>query len=84
MAGTAVALTISGIVMACRPEDLEATASAVDALAWADVHYRDPRGRLVVTIEAADVEESIDRLKALQELPRVLTAELAQYCIDTQ
>jgi nitrate reductase NapD len=76
-------MTISGIVMACRPEDLEATTSAVDALAWADVHYTDPRGRLVVTIEAADVDESVDRLKELQELPCVLSAELAQYCIDT-
>ncbi len=78
------AMTISGIVMACRSEDLQATASAVDALAWADVHYTDPRGRLVVTIEAADVDESIDRLKKLQSLPGVLTADLAQYCIDTQ
>ncbi|HEY5657391.1 MAG TPA: chaperone NapD [Myxococcota bacterium] len=77
-------MTISGIVVACRPEDLEATAGAVDALPWADVHYRDPRGRLVVTIEAADVDESVDRLGALQRLPRVLSAELAQYCIDTQ
>jgi len=77
-------MTISGIVMACRPEDLEATASAVDALAWADVHYTDPRGRLVVTIEAADVDESVERLKELQNLPRVLTADLAQYCLDTR
>jgi nitrate reductase NapAB chaperone NapD len=78
------AMTISGIVMACRPEDLEATASAVDALAWADVHYTDPRGRLVVTIEAADLDESVERLKELQNLPRVLTADLAQYCLDTR
>jgi nitrate reductase NapAB chaperone NapD len=77
-------MTISGIVMACRPEDLEATAGAVDALAWAEVHYADPRGRLVATIEAADVDESIERLKESQNLPRVLTADLAQYCIDTQ
>jgi nitrate reductase NapD len=77
-------MTISGIVMACRPEDLEATAGAIDALAWADVHYTDPSGRLVVTIEAADVDESIERLEQLQSLPRVLMAELAQYCIGTQ
>ena len=78
------AMTVSGIVMVCRPEDLEATTGAVDALPWADVHYTDPKGRLVVTIEAADVDESIERLETLQRLPRVLTAELAQYCIDAQ
>lgn len=76
-------MTISGIVMACRPEDLEATTGAVEGLTWADVHYTDPSGRLVVTIEAADVDESIERLAQLQGLPRVLTAELAQYCVDT-
>ena len=83
MVAKAKAMAISGIVVACRPEDLEATGRAVDALAWADVHYTDPRGRLVVTIEAADVDQSIERLTQLQNLPRVLTADLAQYCIDT-
>jgi len=77
-------MTISGIVMACRPEDLAATMEAVDRLAWADVHYTDPSGRVVVTIEATDIDESIDRLKELQGLPRVLSAALAQYCIETQ
>jgi nitrate reductase NapAB chaperone NapD len=38
----------------------------------------------VVTIEAADLDQSADRLKELQELPRVLMAELAQYCIEEE
>jgi len=68
--------------MACRPEDLAATIAVVDGLAWASVHHTEPAGRLVVTIEAADVDESIERLKQLQGLPRVLMAELAQYCVE--
>jgi len=77
-------MTISGIVMACRPEDLMATTEAVDGLAWADVHYTDPKGRIVVTIEAEDMDESIERFKQLQGLPRVLSAALAQYCVENQ
>lgn len=77
-------MTISGIVVACRPEDLATTTRAVEGLAWAEVHYTDPRGRIVVTIEADDIDGSIDRLEELQGLPRVLSAALAQYCIDTQ
>jgi len=77
-------MTISGIVMACRPEDLMATTEAVDGLAWADVHYTDPKGRVVVTIEAEDMDESIERFKQLQGLPRVLSAALAQYCVENQ
>jgi nitrate reductase NapAB chaperone NapD len=73
---------ISGIVMASRPEHLVEMSRAVETISWADVHFSDPSGRLVVTIEAADLDQSVDRLRRLQELPRVLMAELAQYCIE--
>jgi nitrate reductase NapAB chaperone NapD len=75
-------VNISGIVVACRPEDLSGTTEALDALPWAEVHYSDPRGRLVATIEAADTDESMTRLGEVQALPRVLMAELAGYYLD--
>jgi nitrate reductase NapAB chaperone NapD len=77
-------VNISGIVVACRPEDLAETAEAVDALPWAEVHYTDPRGRLVATLEAADTDESVARLQEVQALPRVLMAELAGYYLDEE
>jgi nitrate reductase NapAB chaperone NapD len=75
-------MTVSGIVVACRPEDLARTSEAVNALAWAEVRYSDPAGRLVVIIEADDVAESMNRLKELKELPRVLMAELAEFAVE--
>jgi nitrate reductase NapD len=78
------AVIISGIVMACRPEHLAEVSQAMETIPWAEVHFSDPRGRLVVTIEAADLDQSVDRLKQLQALPRVLMAELAQYCIEEE
>jgi nitrate reductase NapD len=75
-------VTISGIVVACRPEHLAETTEAINAFPWAEVHYTDPNGRLVVTIEADDVEESMDRLEDLQGLSRVLMAELAEFAIE--
>jgi nitrate reductase NapD len=75
---------ISGIVVASRPEHLAEVSQAVEAISWAEVHFSEPRGRLVVTIEAADLDQSADRLKELQELPRVLMAELAQYCVEEE
>ena len=75
-------MTISGIVLACRPEHLAETREALGAFAWAEVHYEDPAGRMVVTIDAAGVDESKERLESLQRLPRVLTAELAEYVIE--
>jgi periplasmic nitrate reductase NapD len=76
-------MMFSGIVMACRPEDLAGTVDRVEALPWARVHYTERDGRLVVTIEADDADQSIARLKELQGMPRILTAELAQYCVET-
>jgi nitrate reductase NapAB chaperone NapD len=73
---------ISGVVLASRPEHLAEVSQALEEISWAEVHFSDPKGRLVVVIEAANLDQSADRLKELQELPRVLMAELAQYVID--
>jgi len=54
----------------------------VNEFSWAEVHYTDPDGRLVVVIEGRDVEQSMDRLKELQKLPRVLMAELAEFVVE--
>ena len=75
-------MIISGIVVASRSEHLACVSQALEAISWAEVHFSDPRGRLVVTIEATDLDQSANRLKQLQALPRVLMAELAQYCIE--
>ncbi len=61
-------MIISGVVLASRPEHLAEVSQALEAITWADVHFSDPKGRLVVTIEAADLDQSADRLKELQRL----------------
>ena len=77
-------MTVSGIVVVCRPEHLAEMTKAVNAFPWAEVHYTDPNGRLVVTIETDGVEESMDRLEDLQGLPRVLMADLAEFAIEDE
>ena len=77
-------MIISGIVLTSRSEHLAELSQAVAAISWAEVHFSDPKGRLVVTIEAGDIDQSVDRLKDLQRLPRVLTADLAQYSIHEE
>jgi len=75
-------VTVSGIVIACRPEHVAETTEVVNAFPWAEVHYTDPHGRLVVIIEGDDVDQSMERLKELQTLPRVLMAELAEFVVE--
>lgn len=73
---------ISGIVVASRPDHIGAVSEAVEAHPWAEVHYTDTQGRMVVTVEANGVEESMERLQLLQELPQVLSVSLAEYCLE--
>ncbi len=72
-------MDVSGVVVACRPEHMDALAASLAELPWADLHFTEPVGRMVVTIEADDHHQSMDRLQALQRLPRVLSADLAEY-----
>ncbi len=73
---------ISGVVIASRPIHLTEVSEAVEAFSWADVHYSDPAGRLVVTLEADGLDDSIQRLETLQDLPNVLSASLAEYRLE--
>ena len=75
-------MIISGIVMASRAGRLAELLETLSAIAWLDVHFTEESGRMVVTIEAVDVGQSMDRLRELQELPDVRMAELSQYYIE--
>lgn len=73
---------ISGIVIASIPGKLATVSEAVEALPWAEVFYSDPAGRLVVTLEADGLSDSIERLELLQQIPDILSASLAEYWLE--
>jgi nitrate reductase NapD len=72
-------MIISGIVIITHPDKLEDVGARIDKIPWVDVHFSDAVGRMVVVIEADDVEESMDRVNQLKALPHVIMAELSQY-----
>jgi len=73
---------ISGIVVASRPEDQAEVRRELEALDHAEVHYSDPRGRLVVTIDAPGIDASMELVETIGKIPRVLAVSLAQYCLE--
>jgi nitrate reductase NapAB chaperone NapD len=77
-------MIISGMVMVSKQGMLADLKAELAAIPWADDHFSDDSGRLVVTIEAKDIDESMDRLKELQALPSARMAELSQYCTDDE
>lgn len=75
-------VTVSGVVVLCRPENIGAVTEVLAELPWAEVHHVDPTGRLVVTIEASDAEQSMSHMGHLQTLPGVLNASLGTVYLD--
>jgi periplasmic nitrate reductase NapD len=70
------AVEIASILVQTRPERLETAARAIEALPGAQIYSRDPKGKLVVVIEAADTGSIGATLNAISTLPHVLTASL--------
>jgi periplasmic nitrate reductase NapD len=73
---------IASILVRARPERLDAVACAVEALPGAQIYRRDPKGKLVVVLEARDVGSIGDTLNSISMLPDVLTAALVFHGTD--
>ena len=73
---------IASILVQARPERLDAAARAIDALPGAQIYSRDPKGKLVVVIEASDVGAIGTTLNTISMMPDVLTAALVFHGTD--
>jgi nitrate reductase NapD len=81
-AWTAAPVEIASVLVQAMPDSLSATEEAITALAGCEIHGRDPRGKLVVVIEAADAGALGTTLTAISLLPHVLSATLVYHAID--
>ena len=77
-------MSVSGILLIAAPAQGVAVCRALVALPWAEVHQQDDAGRMIVTVEAADSDQGLERLKALKALPGVLSAELVIHCFEDE
>jgi nitrate reductase NapD len=69
-------MNISGVVVRTTPEHLEEVIKSLEESGMCEVHFHDEQGRIVVTIEAETTEEEVFKLKAIQSLNHVLSADL--------
>jgi periplasmic nitrate reductase NapD len=67
---------VASILVQTRPEQLDATAAAIETLPGAQIYSRDAKGKLVVVIEAADTGGIGATLNIISSMPHVLTAAL--------
>ena len=73
---------IASILVQARPERLAEVEAAILALSGCEVHGRDPRGKLVVVIDAPDTSELGTMLNEIALLPHVYSASLVFHAID--
>lgn len=74
---------IAGLVIHARPENLDRVRSGLASLSGVEVHACDPRGKLVITIEASSDSVIADLLVAIPELPGVIGCNLAHHHSET-
>ena len=60
---------IASILVQARPERLDAAARAIEALPGTQIYSRDPKGKLVVVIEASDVGSIGATLNTISLMP---------------
>jgi periplasmic nitrate reductase NapD len=73
---------IASILVQTRPERLDAVAAAIEAIHGAEIFQRDPKGKLVVVLEADGGDPIGETLTRLSLLPDVITATLVYHAID--
>ena len=67
---------IASMLVQARPDQLNAVARAIEALPGTQIYNRDPRGKLVVVVEAADIGSIGETLNVMSSMPGVLSASL--------
>lgn len=70
-------MNLSSIVVLTRPEHLQEVLESIKQSEDCEYHLHDEKGRIIITIEGKDTEEEIAKLKIVQQIPHVVSAEMA-------
>ena len=73
---------IASVLVQARPERLGQVEAAIAALGGCEIHARDPKGKLVVVIEAETTGAVGSTLNTIALLPDVLSAALVFHASD--
>ena len=73
-------MNISGILVIISPERVNAMVEQLSQLDGIDVHHIEAAtGRIVITQEAATIQDEIDGLKRIRALPGIILAEMSYH-----
>ena len=69
-------MNISSIVVQTLPKHLDSVIEDLKRTGVCDYHMHDERGRIIITIEGENVEEELKKLKVIEALPNVASADM--------
>lgn len=69
-------MNISSIVVQTLPKNLDRVIEDLKNSGVCDYHMHDEKGRIIVTIEGKDVEEELKKLKVIEAIPHVASADM--------
>lgn len=70
-------MNISSIVVQTNPKYTDEVVEILKVADFCDYHFHDEKGRIIVTIEGAGVEEEISKLVKIQEMEHVISADMS-------
>lgn len=69
-------MNISSIVVQTLPKYLDEVVESLKNCDVCDYHLHDEKGRIVITIEGSGVEEELKKLKVIENIPHVASADM--------
>ncbi len=69
-------MNISSIVVQTLPKYIDEVVQNLKACEACDYHMHDEKGRIIITIEGNGVSEELEKLKIVEAIPHVISADM--------
>ena len=69
-------MNISSIVVKTIPKYIDDVVKSLKECEACDYHFHDEKGHIIVTIEGEDVSEELSKLRVIEAIPHVVTADM--------
>lgn len=69
-------MNISSIVVQTLPKNLDAVIEDLKSCGVCDYHFHGEKGKIIVTIEGENVSEELQKLKVIEDIPNVISADM--------
>lgn len=70
-------MNISGVVVRTKAENTEAVVKSLQESGLCEVHQAEDNGKIIITIEGTSIKDETEKLKQIQALPHVVSADMA-------